>query len=141
VRVKGVVEVRGADACDVPMTKALLAFWKGVLYDDEALASAWDAVRRFTIAERRAFMDAAGRAGLEGVAPDGRSIAEIARAVLEAASEGLCRQRCCGEKGEDERIWLEPLAARVEARRSPADDALEAFRRGPRARAEFERCA
>ena len=49
VRVKGVVEVRGADACDATMTKALLAFWKGVLYDREARAWAWDAVKRFSI--------------------------------------------------------------------------------------------
>ncbi len=141
VRVKGVVEVRGADACDAPMTKALLAFWKGVLYDREARAWAWDAVKRFTVPERRAFMDAAGRDGLEGVAPDGRPIAEIAQTVLDASSGGLCRQNCCGEKGEDERIWLAPLEGRVEARRSPADDALDAFRRGPRALAERERCA
>ncbi len=141
VRVKGVVEVRGADACDTPMTKALLAFWKGILYDREARAWAWDAVKRLSVDERRAFMRAAARDGLAGAAPDGRPIAEIARTVLDAASGGLCRQNCCGERGEDERVWLEPLAARVAARRSPADDALEAFRRGPRALAERVRCA
>ncbi len=141
VRVKGVVEVRGADACDTAMTKALLAFWKGVLYDREARAWAWDAVKRFTVDERRAFMRAAGREGLAGVAPDGRPIAEIARTVVDAASGGLCRQNCCGERGEDERIWLAPLEARAASRRSPADDALDAFRRGPRALAEHERCA
>jgi glutamate--cysteine ligase len=141
VRVKGVVEVRGADACDAAMTKALLAFWKGILYDREARAWAWDAVKRFTVDERRAFMRAAGREGLAGVAPDGRSVAEIARTVLDASSGGLCRQNCCGERGQDERIWLAPLEARAASGRSPADDALEAFRRGPRALAERVRCA
>ena len=38
VRVKGVVEVRGADACDVEMTMALVALWKGLLYDGAARA-------------------------------------------------------------------------------------------------------
>jgi len=141
VRVKGVVEVRGADSVDASMTKALLAFWKGVLYDREARAWTWDVVKRFTIAERRAFMRAAGRDGLAGKAPDGRPIAEIARTLLDAASGGLCRQHCCGEKGEDERKWLAPLEARAASRRSPADDALDAFRRGPRALAEHLRCA
>jgi glutamate--cysteine ligase len=141
VRVKGVVEVRGADACDAPMTKALLAFWKGVLYDREARAWAWDAVKGMTIAQRRAFAETAGREALAGVAPDGRPVAEIARTLLDAAAGGLCRQNCCGEKGQDERIWLAPLEARVDARRSPADDALDAFRRGPRALAERVRCA
>jgi glutamate--cysteine ligase len=141
VRVKGVVEVRGADSCDVPMTKALLAFWKGILYDREARAWAWDVVKRFELPERRRFARAAGKDGLGGSAPDGRPIAEIARTLLDAASSGLCRQNCCGERGQDERIWLAPLAERAATRRAPADDALDAFRRGPRALAEHLRCA
>jgi glutamate--cysteine ligase len=142
VRVKGVVEVRGADACDLRMTQALLAFWKGILYDREARAWAWDVVKRFTLAERRSFMEAAGRDGLAGVAPDGRPIADIARALLEASSRGLCRQHCCGQRGEDERVWLAPLEERAQAARSPADDALAAFLRGgARALAEHVRCA
>ena len=141
VRVKGVVEVRGADSCDVPMTKALLAFWKGILYDREARTRAWDAVKAFDVHERRSFGRAAGRDGLAGKAPDGRPIADVARALLDAASAGLCRQKCCGERGQDERIWLAPLQERAASRRSPADDALDAFRRGPRALAEHLRCA
>jgi glutamate--cysteine ligase len=141
VRVKSVVEVRGADACDASMTRALLAFWKGILYDRAARAAAWEAVKVFRVEERRAFMEAAGRDGLAGKAPDGRPIAEVARTLLEAASDGLCRQHCCGEKGQDERIWLAPLQERAASRRSPADDALAAFRRGPRALAEHLRCA
>jgi len=141
VRVKGVVEVRGADACDPGMTKALLAFWKGILYDREARAWAWDVVGKLTVEERRAFMDAAGRDALAGKAPDGRPIAEIARTLLDASAAGLCRQSCCGERGEDERVWLAPLEARAASRRAPADEALDAFRRGPRALAEHLRCA
>jgi glutamate--cysteine ligase len=142
VRVKGVVEVRAADACDRPMTKALLAFWKGILYDRDARAWAFDAVRRLTVAERRALMSAAGREGLQARAPDGRSLAELARELVDAASAGLCRQRCCGEHGEDERRFLAPLAERAASGRSPADDALAAFRAGgPRALAAHLRVA
>jgi glutamate--cysteine ligase len=142
VRVKGVVEVRGVDSCDQPMSQALLALWKGILYDREARARAWDAVKGFTVEERQAFMITAGRTGLAGKAPDGRSIAAIAKTLVETSADGLCRQRCCGERGDDERIWLAPLEARVASGRSPADDALELFRRrGPRALAEHVRCA
>ena len=141
VRVKGVVEVRGADACDAALTKAFLAFWKGVLYDRQARHEAWETVKGFTVEERRALMSAAGREGLGGLAPDGRRIRDIAQALLEAASNGLCRQNCCGERGEDERRWLAPLEARVAEGRSPADDALEAFRRGGRALAAHLRVA
>jgi glutamate--cysteine ligase len=142
VRVKGVVEVRGADACGPQMTKALLALWKGILYDRDARAWAWDAVKRWTVPERRELMRAAGREGLEARAPDGRTLREIAGVLVEAASAGLCRQSCCGERGEDERVWLAPVAERVASGRSPADDALDAFRRGGgRALAAHLRCA
>jgi glutamate--cysteine ligase len=142
VRVKGVIEVRGADSCGPALTKALVALWKGILYDREARAWAFDAVERFSIPERRAFMEAAGRDGLGGHAPDGRPIAEIARTVIDAASSGLCRQHCCGDRGHDERMWLEPLRAGAAAGRSPADEALEIFERdGPRALAASSRCA
>ncbi|HSN92561.1 MAG TPA: glutamate-cysteine ligase family protein [Anaeromyxobacteraceae bacterium] len=142
VRVKGVVEVRGADACGPEMTKALVALWKGILYDREARARAWDAVKGFGVEERRELMRAAGREGLGGRAPDGRRLREIAGELVAAASAGLCRQHCCGERGEDERRWLAPIAERAESGRSPADDALEVFRRGGgRALAAHLRCA
>jgi len=142
VRVKGVVEVRAADSCDPEMTKALIAFWKGILYDREARAWAWDTVRRLSIPERRGLMIAAGQAGLAGRLPDGRTLGELANVLLDAASNGLCRQHCCGQRGEDERIWLAPLRARAASGRSPADDALEVFRaRGDRALAAHLRCA
>jgi len=142
VRVKGVVEVRGADACDGPMTKALPAFWKGLLYDAGAREAAWREVAGFTVEERRQLGRDAARLGLQARLPGGRSLQELARALLTHASDGLCRQKCCGEKGEDERHWLDPLLARVESGRSPADDALEAFQRGgDRALAGVLRCA
>jgi glutamate--cysteine ligase len=142
VRVKGVVEVRATDACDAAMTRGLLAFWKGILYDRQARDWAWDATRRFTVAERRALMLAAGREGLQGRTPDGRTLAELAGSLLDAAADGLCRQHACGERGEDERKFLAPLRARVESGRTPADEALEVFlARGPRALAEHLRCA
>jgi glutamate--cysteine ligase len=142
VRVKGVVEVRGADAVDPPLANAVAAFWKGLLYSKESRDWAWGEVRRFTVPERRALMDAAGREGLAGRAADGRTLRQILLSLLEASSAGLCRQHCCGETREDERIWLAPLRERAESGRSPADDALEAFRRGgDRALAERLRCA
>jgi glutamate--cysteine ligase len=142
VRVKGVVEVRAADACDAPMTRALLAFWKGILYDRQARDWAWDAVKGFTVPQRRALMVAAGREGLQARTPDGRTLAALAATLLDAAEAGLCRQNACGEKGEDERKFLAPLRARAESGRCPADEALDALRAGgPRGLAEHLRCA
>jgi glutamate--cysteine ligase len=142
VRVKGVVEVRAADACDAELTKALVAFWKGILYDREARAWGWDLVKGLAVPERRALMTAAGREGLSARLPDGRTLAELAQVLVDAASNGLCRQHCCGQRGEDERVWLTPLRARAASGRSPADDALEVFAHGgDRALARHLRCA
>jgi glutamate--cysteine ligase len=140
--VKGVVEVRAADACDAELTKALVAFWKGILYDREARAWGWDLVKGLAVPERRALMTAAGREGLSARLPDGRTLAELAQVLVDAASNGLCRQHCCGQRGEDERVWLTPLRARAASGRSPADDALEVFAHGgDRALARHLRCA
>jgi len=142
VRVKGVVEVRGADACDAAMTKALAAFWKGLFYDGAARAQAWDEVAGLRIEERRQLMRDAGRYGLQARVPRGKTLQEQARRLLAISADGLCRQNCCGAKGEDERVWLSPLEARAESGRSPADDALDAWRKGgDRALAAAWRCA
>jgi glutamate--cysteine ligase len=142
VRVKGVVEVRAADSCDAPMTKGLAAFWKGILYDRQARAQAAALMGPLAVEERRALGLAAGHLGLAARMPDGRTLQRVAAELVEIAAAGLCRQRCCGERGQDERGWLDPLRARAESGRSPADDALDAFRRGgPRALAGHLRIA
>ena len=142
VRVKSVVEVRGADACGPELTKSLVALWKGILYDREARREAFDGVARLSLEERLAFVEVAGRDGLGGRLPDGRKVGDVARAVVDAAARGLCAQRCCGQDDEDERLWLAPLSERVASGRSPADDALEVLARGgDRALAAFLRCA
>lgn len=130
VRVKGVVEVRGADCCDLARARALLALWKGILYDPRARARAFETVSKFRVEERHALMETAGREALLGKAPDGRTLREIASELLSAAKEGLKRQHCCGAGGEDECVFLDPLHASVESGRTPADEAQEAFRKG-----------
>ncbi|HVP68720.1 MAG TPA: glutamate-cysteine ligase family protein [Anaeromyxobacteraceae bacterium] len=130
VRLKGVVEVRGADSVAPALVKALAAFWKGLLYNRESRDWAWDLVKRLGLEERLALREAAGRLGLAARLPGGKPLAELAGELVEAASLGLCRQGACGERGEDERVWLSPLKELAAARRSPADAALEAFRSG-----------
>jgi glutamate--cysteine ligase len=142
VRVKAVLEVRGADANGPELAKALVALWKGILYDRGARAEAFEAVGPLSIEERRAFVEVAGRDGLQGRLPGGRTVREVAGAVVEAAARGLARQHCCGEGGNDECLWLTPLRERVASGRAPADDALEVLARGgDRALAAFLRCA
>ena len=125
VRMKGVIEVRGADSGAPALVKALAAFWKGLLYSKESRDWAWDLSKRWSVAERVALRDAAGREGLEARMPDGRALAEFAGSLLDAASLGLCRQGACGQRGEDERVWLAPFKEIALSRRTPADAMLE----------------
>ncbi len=142
VRVKGVVELRGADACHPSMAKSLAAFWKGLLYDAPARAAAWDEVKGLALEERRELSREAGRHGLAGRDARGRLLRELAEALLRISAEGLHRQNCCAAGGEDERVWLAPLLERAASGRSPADEALEAFRAGgDRGLARALRCA
>ncbi len=129
-RLKGVVEMRGADACDAGMSKGLAAFWKGLLYDDGARSAAWEEVRRLGLEERRRLMGDAGRLGLAASVPGGGTLRELAGRLLALSAEGLARQQPGAMGQDDERRWLEPLRARAESGRSPAHEALEAFQRG-----------
>jgi len=130
VRLKGVIEVRGADSVSPALVKAMAAFWKGLLHSKESRDWAWDLLKRLSVDERRALRDDAGRVGLAARLPGGRSLAELGADLLDAASLGLCRQGACGQRGEDERVWLAPLKELAAAGRSPADAALDALRTG-----------
>jgi glutamate--cysteine ligase len=66
VRLKKVLEVRGADCASPAMTGALGALWRGILYDATALDEAERLLPKLTFTEHLAFHDTARREGLEG---------------------------------------------------------------------------
>lgn len=125
VRVKrGVLELRGADAVPPGLTCSLPALWKGLLYDADALEAAaalladWDAADREHAFDRVAERGLAARAG-------GRRILDLARALTDAASEGLRRIGHVSTSGEDERRFLEPVYEQLDSGMSPGQVVLE----------------
>src|SRR5262249_25614612 len=54
VRLKKVLEMRGADAVPPGLTCSLPALWKGLLYDAEARVAAWERLRIHPLAAREA---------------------------------------------------------------------------------------
>jgi glutamate--cysteine ligase len=105
VRLKKYIEVRTADSQPPALMLALPALCKGILYDDDCLAGAWDLVKRWSFAERLALTDSAHRAGLEARA--GRiKFQELALELLNIAMLGLMRQHALNERGEDESVYL-----------------------------------
>ena len=108
VRLKRYIEVRSADSQPPEMMLALPALMKGVLYEPDAMDSAWDLVRRWSWDERVAIYHGAHRDGLRAKIR-GIMLAELARELLAIASSGLKRQQRTNARGEDERIYLERL--------------------------------
>lgn len=123
VRVKRTIEIRGADAVSLDLAVAFCALWTGVLYGDLDDA---DTIAREFVSTSGSLEERQLAAARHGMAADfgGRTGADWARELLGIARKGL------RAIGEDEAL-LDPLAARVEAGRSPYLDLLEAWERDP----------
>jgi glutamate--cysteine ligase len=129
VRLKKYVEVRTADSQPPGLMLALPALLKGILYDDDCIAGAWDLVKRWNYRERLELTAMANKMGLESRA--GRiTFRELALELLNIAATGLVRQKALNERGEDESIYLARLTDLVRSGHSPASLLIERWK-GP----------
>ncbi len=126
VRIKGYLEVRGADCCDRDLNCAFPALWKGLLYDDDALDAAGELTAGWSLAEREEALIHVARHGLEARV-HGRSVLELTRELVAISAAGLTRQGRLDSKGRDERRFLEPVEAVLERGRSPGRVLAEAW--------------
>lgn len=124
VRLKRIIEVRGADAVPPALICALPALWKGLLYDADACAAAFALAADWSQEEREAAMESVSRAGLAAQVA-GRPVLELARELVAIAGEGL--RRIGAERGADpdERSFLEPIHAQLALGKSPGEVVLE----------------
>jgi glutamate--cysteine ligase len=123
VRLKKVIELRGADAVPAPLACAVPALWKGILYDAQAAEAALALVAAWGVQEREEALRQAARSGLAGRVGRQRFL-DLAREVVSVGCEGLRRQ---GEAAgaDDERAFLDPVWAQLELGRSPGQVVLE----------------
>lgn len=122
IRIKRVLEVRGADAVDSRTTLALPALWTGLLYDPQACADARALVTcRFETLV--AFQADVAKRALEAELEGTRAL-DLCRDLLRIASDGLRRRAVRGE-APDERDLLDPLREIAATARTPADRLLE----------------
>src|SRR5438045_2994982 len=89
VRLKSFLEMRGADGGPWSKICALPALWVGLLYDDDALAAAWDEVKDWKLEERQRLRDAVPKLGLQAETPAGETLLELGKRVLAIAEAGL----------------------------------------------------
>lgn len=118
VRVKRIIEVRGADAVPPGLTCSLPALWKGLLYDAEARAAAWSLVADAPFEVRDAARADVARRGLEAE-HGGVPVLELARELAAIARDGLRRIGHAGRRDPDESTFLDPVFEQLELARSP----------------------
>jgi glutamate--cysteine ligase len=124
VRLKRLLEVRGADSVPADLVCAVPALWKGLLYDAGARSAAWELVRAWTPSQREEALLDVARRGLRAQAA-GRPVLGWARELVAIAVDGLRRIAHRDDSGRDERIHLDPVLALLEGGRSPGEIVLE----------------
>ena len=127
VRLKQIIEVRGADSVPRDLICALPALYKGLFYDDQARAEATDLVADWGPGERTEALERVALDGLEARVA-GQPILERARALVEISKGGLDRLVATGLSEEAEDVFLAPLRAIVDSGRSPGREVLDRWR-------------
>jgi glutamate--cysteine ligase len=126
VRLKRYLEMRGADGGPWRRLPALPAYWVGILYDDDALESAWGLVKDWSAEERQKLRDDVPRLGFTARI-GGHSVLQLAKATLALAEKGLARRRRFDANGHDESRYLRPIQEYVARGITPAEELLEKF--------------
>jgi glutamate--cysteine ligase len=129
VRLKGFLEMRGADAGGKPWICALPALWKGLLYDEASIQRAWDMVANWTHEEVVSMRDMAPRTALKTPFRDA-TLLQLAETMLDIAGSGLERINYLSPDGKNEAIHLAPLMDAVTHCRTQADQWLDAYAHG-----------
>jgi glutamate--cysteine ligase len=124
VRLKKVLEMRGADAVPPGLTCSLPAFWKGLLYDAQSLAAAWERVRIHPLAAREARAIDVARRGLAARYGD-EPVLELARDLTQLARDGLRRLGHAGRRDADETGFLDPVFEQLALGKSPGQAVFE----------------
>lgn len=126
VRLKRYLEMRGADVGSHEQISALTALYAGLLYDDAALTTAWEMVADWSYQERTALRGDIPRLGLATKFRSG-SVLDIAKRMLEIASDGLKARRYADLSYPDESHYLDCMFEIIESGRSPATCLLELY--------------
>ncbi len=126
VRLKRIIEMRGADGGPWSRLCALPALWVGLLYDSGALDACSELIKDWTQEEREFLRTEAPRRGL-ATPFRGRPLLDLAQDVLEISSAGLRGRAKKDSSGEDETVYLDALREIIADGRTPAEALLEAY--------------
>ena len=122
VRLKHYLEVRGADSGPLDMVFALPALWRGLLYDEQACAAAWQLVAKVPMEERERVRREVPKAGLE-TRLGKKTLRDLGGELVKIAANGVRRL------GSGEAAMLDPLSHIVKTGRTPATRMLDVWHR------------
>jgi len=126
VRLKGFLEMRGADGGPWDRICALPAVWVGILYDKESLEAAEELAKHITFSEIIEATEACSKTGLK--ANIGKfKVQELAKELLIISKRGLQKRNQLDTSGQDETGFLSPLFSMAEAGETLADEMLKSF--------------
>ncbi|MFH1804966.1 MAG: glutamate--cysteine ligase [Pseudomonadota bacterium] len=126
VRLKKFLEMRGADGGPWKRICALPAFWVGLLYDDAALAAAWELVADLSPDERDALRNDVPKLGLKTPFKNG-TLQDLAKDVVAVSKQGLKSRARLDSYGDDESHFIEGLEDVAESGRTLAEEFLDLY--------------
>jgi glutamate--cysteine ligase len=128
-RLKNTLEMRGADAQSGQLLYALPALWKGLLYDDAALAKAESLITPLSAALLERLRPEIAVSGMRTQLL-GRSLSAWVCQMLEIASDGLQRLAVMNEQAESEAVYLSGIQRLAHEQQSAAHLLLAKVRDG-----------
>ena len=127
VRLKRIIEVRGADTVPRAHICALPAIWKGLLYDADALDGVLSLLSDVSTEALDAGQLDVAKRGLRAEMA-GRKVIDLARELVKLSDGGLGRIHAEGFSDADERGFLDPLHEQIEKGRSPGEEIAERWK-------------
>ncbi|MBI1977838.1 MAG: hypothetical protein HYS55_03700 [Candidatus Omnitrophica bacterium] len=122
-RFKQYLEIRGMDGQRSHLIPAVSAFWKGVLYDEEARKQAAKIVKRFRETDLKKLYRQIEHLGFRAKIR-GERVLDLARELVRISEKGLARQRAWNTNSQNEAIYLEPLKEEILAKgKTPGEQA------------------
>ena len=127
VRLKRIIEVRGADTVPRAHICALPTVWKGLLYDADALDGTLSLLSGVTTEALDVGQLDVARRGLRADM-GGHKVLDLARELVKLADGGLARIHEEGFSDGDERGFLDPLHEQIEKGKSPGEEVAERWK-------------
>jgi glutamate--cysteine ligase len=124
VRLRPQVEVRSADSLPPQLALTVAALLKGLLYDEEAFAAAWDLCSPEDHKKTEAASRIAWQQGLHTPWGNG-TLQDVAKECLDLARSSLDRQKSCTERDRSESYFLDGLDELIGEGKTLAEQLLE----------------